>query len=66
MVDLEQERERLNSELAEIEGQIVRLEKLLAGPFAEKAPAEVVQKERDKLDGYRAEKEELEARLSQL
>ena len=66
MVDVAQERERLNGELDEVEGQIQRLEKLLAGPFAEKAPAEVVQKERDKLANYRAEKEELEARLGEL
>jgi valyl-tRNA synthetase len=53
LVDVEAERERLKKELREAEGQINRLEKLLASPFAEKAPPEVVQKEREKLEEYR-------------
>jgi valyl-tRNA synthetase len=53
LVDVEAERERLKKELREAEGQINRLEKLLASPFAEKAPPEVVQKEREKLEDYR-------------
>ena len=52
LVDVEAERERLEKELGEAEGQIERLEKLLASPFAEKAPPEVVQKEREKLEDY--------------
>ena len=53
LVDPAEERARLTKELAEAEGQIQRLEGLLAGSFAEKAPAAVVQKERDKLESYR-------------
>ncbi len=53
LVDIEAERERLERELADAEGQIKRLEKLLESPFAEKAPPAVVQKERDKLVDYR-------------
>ncbi len=53
LVDIEAERERLERELADAEGQIKRLEKLLESPFAEKAPPAVVQKERDKLLDYR-------------
>jgi valyl-tRNA synthetase len=53
LVDVEAERARLEKELAEAEGQIKRLKKLLASPFAEKAPPEVVQKEREKLEDYR-------------
>ena len=53
LVDVEAERERLEKELAEAESQINRLEKLLASPFAEKAPPEVVEKEREKLETYR-------------
>lgn len=53
LVDVEAERERLKKELREAEGQINRLEKLLTSPFAEKAPPEVVQKEREKLEDYR-------------
>ena len=53
LVDVEAERERLAKELAEAEAQINRLEKLLASPFAQKAPPEVVAKERERLENYR-------------
>jgi valyl-tRNA synthetase len=49
MVDVGEERQRLEKELAENEAQVRRLKALLSSPFAEKAPAAVVQKERDKL-----------------
>ena len=49
LVDVEKERLRLEKELAEMQSQAQRLEQLLAGPFAQKAPPPVVQKERDKL-----------------
>ena len=52
LVDMEAERERLDKELAEAEVQIARLEKLLASPFAQKAPEEVVAKERERLSSY--------------
>ena len=59
LVDAEAEKERLSKELAEAESQIARLEKLLNSPFAQKAPAAVVEKERAKL----AEYQETAARL---
>jgi valyl-tRNA synthetase len=49
LVDTAPERARLEKELAGTENQVKRLEELLAGPFAQKAPPAVVQKERDKL-----------------
>ncbi|HEX7976636.1 MAG TPA: valine--tRNA ligase, partial [Anaerolineales bacterium] len=49
MVDTSEERARLERDLAEIQSQVHRLEGLLSGPFAQKAPAAVVQKEREKL-----------------
>jgi valyl-tRNA synthetase len=52
LVDPEAERARLQKDLSEVEGQIERLEKLLSGNFAEKAPAAVVDKERQKLAAY--------------
>ncbi len=61
LVDLEAERARLEKELAEAHSQVQRLEKLLGSPFAEKAPQEVVEKEREKLATYR----ETAARLAQ-
>ena len=53
LVDVEAERQRLEKELQEAEAQIKRLEKLLASPFSQKAPPEVVQNEREKLQTYR-------------
>ncbi len=63
MVDESAERERLAKELAETESHIARLEKLLASDFANKAPAAVVQKEREKLSAYKETAEKLKAQL---
>ena len=52
LVDIEDEKNRISSELREVESQIQRLEALLASPFGQKAPAAVVDKERQKLAGY--------------
>ncbi len=63
MVDLAEERARLSKELAEAQGHIERLEKLLASDFANKAPAALVQKERDKLAVYKDSAEKIKAQL---
>jgi valyl-tRNA synthetase len=63
MVDLAEERTRLEKELKETESHIARLEKLLAGDFARKAPAALVQKERDKLTAYQETAEKIKAQL---
>ena len=62
--DGEQDRERLEKELAEAESHIARLEKLLASPFAQKAPTNVVDAEREKLAGYKNSAEKLRERLT--
>jgi valyl-tRNA synthetase len=49
LVDVEAERARLQKELEETEMQIRRLEGLLGSPFAERAPSNVVERERQKL-----------------
>jgi valyl-tRNA synthetase len=64
MIDLAEERTRLEKELKEATSQIERLEKLLAGDFASKAPPALVQKEREKLEGYRKTAEKIEAQLN--
>ena len=61
--DTQMDRERLEKELAEAESQIARLEKLLASPFAQKAPEKVVQAEREKLEGYISTSQKLHQRL---
>ena len=64
--DGSEERTRLDNELAETRTQIRRLESLLAGPFAQKAPADIVQKEQDKLAVFRQTAEKLRAQLKEL
>jgi valyl-tRNA synthetase len=66
LVDLEQERARLSDELAEAESQIERLTKLLNGPFAEKAPAAVVAKEREKLERFESGAAQIRERLEMM
>ena len=66
LVDAGEERARLEKDLAETQSQIERLQTLLGGSFAEKAPAPVVQKERDKLAGYQETAEKLRAQLAAL
>ncbi|HEY3477043.1 MAG TPA: class I tRNA ligase family protein, partial [Anaerolineales bacterium] len=63
MVDLAEEKARLEKELKEAQSHIERLEKLLAGDFASKAPAALVQKERDKLHTYKETAEKIKAQL---
>jgi valyl-tRNA synthetase len=63
VVDLDKERARLSGELADLERQIERVTNLLNSPFAEKAPAAVVQKEREKLALLQASRAEVSERL---
>jgi valyl-tRNA synthetase len=63
MVDLAGEKSRLEKELKEAESHIERLEKLLASDFSNKAPAALVQKERDKLAGYKDTAQKIKAQL---
>jgi valyl-tRNA synthetase len=64
MVNLSEEITRLEKELKEAESHIQRLEKLLAGDFAIKAPAHLVEKEREKLSGYQETAEKIKAQLA--
>jgi valyl-tRNA synthetase len=66
MVDEEQERARLEKELAEAESHITRLERLLAGDFASKAPEAVVAREREKLAAYKETAGKIRTQLSSL
>ena len=61
--DSDQDIERLKKELAEAESQIARLEKLLASAFAQKAPPNVVEAEREKLAGYKSSADKLRNQL---
>lgn len=66
MVDPSEERTRLEKDLADAQSQIKRLEDLLASPFAEKAPAPIVQKEREKLASYKDTEMKLRSQLEAL
>ncbi len=66
LVDTDGERIRLEKELFTTQIEINRLNKLLSSPFAEKAPAAVVAKEREKLSAYQETAERLRSQLNTL
>jgi valyl-tRNA synthetase len=63
LVDLAEERARLEKELSQTLSQIVRLETLLGSDFASKAPEAVVAKERDKLAGLQQTARKIRSQL---
>jgi valyl-tRNA synthetase len=63
MMDLAADKPRLEKELKEAQSHIERLEKLLSSDFANKAPAALVAKEREKLDGYKDTAEKIKSQL---
>jgi valyl-tRNA synthetase len=67
LIDLAAERSRLGKELEQAEGDIARREAKLGNPgFVDKAPANVVQRERDGLAAAQATVDRLRERLAQL
>ena len=66
LVDTSAERDRLTKALSEAENQATRLEKLLSSSFAERAPAEIVKKEKEKLVSYQETVEKLKKQLENL
>ena len=67
VVDPEEERKKLKAQLEKIEQQIGKLEKKLANEgFVAKAPAEVVEKERQNLAGLQARAASIRASLDAL
>ena len=61
LVDMAKEKARLASEIKNLDREIKRVAGLLAGPFAQKAPPHIVQKEQEKLAQLEARRLELEA-----
>ena len=66
LVDKDAELERLNKELKDTLSQIERLEKLLNSPFAQKAPANVVENERQKLATFSETSQKLQEQIKSL
>ncbi|GAP15493.1 valyl-tRNA synthetase [Longilinea arvoryzae] len=66
LVDVENERARLQKELADTQAQIERLETLLSSSFGQRAPAAVVEKERQKLAAFQETAAKLKNQLASL
>ena len=67
LIDFDKERARLSAEIERVDGEIARAEGKLANKgFTDKAPAALVEKEREKLDKYRELKKWLEDSLAAL
>jgi valyl-tRNA synthetase len=64
LVDLDEERARLQKDLAEVDAQIERLQALLAGPFIQKAPPAVVAKEQARLAAFQETAEKLRNQIA--
>ncbi len=66
MVDLDAERARLAKELEALTRRIVDSEGRLSGPFGERAPAHIVDREREKLVDMKAEAEQVREQITRL
>ena len=67
MIDLEAEQARLRKELEQVDADVARRDARLSNAgFVDKAPASVVQRERDGLAAARVTAEKLRERLDQL
>jgi len=67
VIDLDRERARLTTEIERIDGQLRGAEgKLTNATFVERAPPEVVQKERDRAASLRVQRDSLKGKLGEL
>ena len=67
VIDLDQERQRLTKELTKVEADLAKIEKKLANPqFLDRAPAEVVEEQRERLAELERNREKLEAALARI
>ena len=67
VIDLDQERDRLRGEVDQLAGQLQGTERKLANEsFVERAPEDVVAREREKLDNFREQRDKLQEKLVSL
>lgn len=63
IVDLEKERFNIEAKLSKIKDEISRTSKKLDGPFGQRAPLEIVKREKEKLTGLETKRIQLEDQL---
>ncbi|MBI1803799.1 MAG: valine--tRNA ligase [Ignavibacteriae bacterium] len=67
LIDLNTERQRIQKELTHVQGMVESIQKKLANEsFVSKAPKDVVEKEREKLESFRTNMEKLQTNLRRL
>jgi valyl-tRNA synthetase len=67
VIDLAAERDRIQKEITRVRGMLDGIQRKLANEsFVSKAPADVVEKEREKLESFRVNLEKLEQNLAKL
>lgn len=67
LVDVAKERERFTKELNQLEAEITKLATRIENPaFSQKAPPEIVAKERAKLEGFKEKAQKIRERLQDL
>jgi valyl-tRNA synthetase len=67
LIDIAQEVQRLHAELETLNNEVLRGEKKLANPgFVNKAPADVVEKEQEKLADWQQKRQRVEERIKEL
>jgi valyl-tRNA synthetase len=67
IIDLDAERERIQKEIVHLQGMLESTQKKLANEsFVGKAPKEVVDKEREKMDSFKANLDKLQKNLERL
>ncbi len=63
LIDVEKEQEKVQSRINKIDKQISQFTKKLSGPFSKRAPAELVEKEKEKLSELNDKKAQLKEQL---
>jgi valyl-tRNA synthetase len=67
LVDVEQTMKKLTAEYNKLQKEVERVEKKLSNPgFVSKAPAEVIEQERQKGEAYKEKRAKVEARIAEL
>ncbi|RFD19277.1 valine--tRNA ligase [Komagataeibacter melaceti] len=67
IIDLVQERQRLEKECAKVDGEIVKVERKLGNAdFVSRAKPEVVAENRERLESFQAERQRLQAALARI